>query len=218
MKLNHGNSQSNFYFIEKYKLLKKSDKILEIGSGKGNTLSKLKNKGYKIQGCEVNDNYISFVKKNFNINLKKITSTKLPYKDNSFDLVVSFDVLEHIPDTDLHLKEVHRVLKEGGKYIFSTPNKFLDIPFQIVRFKSFNRYKDFHCSLQSYFSLIKRLEDNGFNYKFYKVPVKTDFMMSKAKKYLGSFFYKVIEFLPIDNLPIPLKTNFYVVAEKNINA
>lgn len=42
--------------------------------------------------------------------------------DNSFDTVVSFQVIEHIKDDALFLKEIHRVLKPGGRAILSTPN------------------------------------------------------------------------------------------------
>lgn len=44
-------------------------------------------------------------------------------EDNSFDTVVSFQVIEHIKDDKNFLKEIHRVLKPGGKAIISTPNK-----------------------------------------------------------------------------------------------
>ncbi len=42
--------------------------------------------------------------------------------DNSFDTVVSFQVIEHIPNDRLFLQEIYRVLKPGGKAIISTPN------------------------------------------------------------------------------------------------
>ena len=43
-------------------------------------------------------------------------------KDNSFDYVVTFQVIEHIEDDQLFVKEIHRVLKPGGKVIITTPN------------------------------------------------------------------------------------------------
>ncbi|MES2733056.1 MAG: methyltransferase domain-containing protein [Bacteroidota bacterium] len=42
--------------------------------------------------------------------------------DNTFDYVVSFQVIEHIEDDNLFVKEIHRVLKPGGKVIITTPN------------------------------------------------------------------------------------------------
>lgn len=42
--------------------------------------------------------------------------------DNSFDVVVSFQVIEHIRDDNFFLKEIYRVLKPGGKALISTPN------------------------------------------------------------------------------------------------
>ena len=59
--------------------------------------------------------------------------TKLPFKSESFDCVVSFQVIEHIePKTALtYLSEIKRVLKNGGIFICSTPNKKLRLlPFQ----------------------------------------------------------------------------------------
>lgn len=45
----------------------------------------------------------------------------LTYKDNSIDLVLTSDTLEHIPDYKLALNEIHRVLKHSGKHIFTIP-------------------------------------------------------------------------------------------------
>jgi len=42
--------------------------------------------------------------------------------DNSFDFVISFQVIEHIRNDDLFMREIHRVLKPGGKALLTTPN------------------------------------------------------------------------------------------------
>jgi SAM-dependent methyltransferase len=47
--------------------------------------------------------------------------TRLTYTDASFDLVVTSDTLEHIPDIDAALGEIHRVLKPGSAHVFSVP-------------------------------------------------------------------------------------------------
>lgn len=47
----------------------------------------------------------------------------LPYPDQSFDSVVSFQVIEHIQDDQFFLKEIHRVLRPGGVILVTTPNR-----------------------------------------------------------------------------------------------
>lgn len=50
----------------------------------------------------------------------------LPLATGIFDLVVSFETVEHLKDDALFIKEVHRALKSGGKLILSTPQAFPD--------------------------------------------------------------------------------------------
>lgn len=47
----------------------------------------------------------------------------LPFEDGYFDLVISYEVLEHVWDEGLALAEINRVLKTGGELIISVPNK-----------------------------------------------------------------------------------------------
>ena len=45
-----------------------------------------------------------------------------PFEDNSFDTIVTFQVIEHVKDDEGFIKEMHRVLKPGGKALITTPN------------------------------------------------------------------------------------------------
>ena len=47
--------------------------------------------------------------------------------DNTYDWIITFQVIEHIENDDLFIKEIHRVLKPGGKVIITTPNKKLSL-------------------------------------------------------------------------------------------
>ncbi|MBQ7155895.1 MAG: class I SAM-dependent methyltransferase [Synergistaceae bacterium] len=52
------------------------------------------------------------------------TDERVPLDDNSADIVTSHMVLEHIANNDFTMREVHRILKPGGKFISAMPNKF----------------------------------------------------------------------------------------------
>jgi ubiquinone/menaquinone biosynthesis C-methylase UbiE len=52
----------------------------------------------------------------------------LPFQTNTFDIVVSFETIEHIPDGDTWIKESWRVLKDDGLLLISTPNRHLTSP------------------------------------------------------------------------------------------
>lgn len=58
---------------------------------------------------------------------KTASAFKLPFRDGEFDMVVMFDVLEHIPKSteDQAMKEIWRVLKTGGELVLSTPFRSL---------------------------------------------------------------------------------------------
>ncbi|MFN6992331.1 MAG: methyltransferase domain-containing protein, partial [Fervidobacterium sp.] len=76
-------------------------------------------------GCGVNPLFKDSVKLDIS-HLKDVIITDLnksfPLKNESFDTVVSMDVIEHLYDVDNFLSEIYRILKNGGKAIISTPN------------------------------------------------------------------------------------------------
>lgn len=106
--------------------------VLDIGCGYGwFEVFSLKNKVKKIYGNEITSEDLSTAIKHvkdkravFEIG----SAIEIPYKDNMFDTVVSWEVLEHIPkNTEAQMfSEVARVLKPGGMFYFSTP--FASIP------------------------------------------------------------------------------------------
>ena len=136
----------------------------------------------------------------------------MPIKDSFFDIVLSFDVLEHIPDVDAHLSEVRRVLKPGGLYLFQTPNKLTNVPFEIIKNRSLTKHKTYHCSLQTFWSLKRLLVAHGFEFRFVKIPVTNEFMEQKVERVLGRAGRCLLRLMNLDRSPVPMRTNFYVIS------
>lgn len=62
------------------------------------------------------------------ITVQDMSITAMDFPDNTFDLVVAFEVVEHVDDLDKALREVCRVLKPGGRFGLTTPNRMF--PFE----------------------------------------------------------------------------------------
>lgn len=215
MKIHRGNFFSNADFVVNSGILSKDHALLEIGSGNGAMVDYLKNLGYNITGTEVTQEYIDFAKEHYSVGLAYVEGDSLTFDDGTFNTVMSFDVFEHIPDSDKHLQEVSRVLKDGGTYIIVTPNKITNIPFEILKEKSFTKYREYHCSLHTYWELKKRLLRNGFEPTFHFVPVINDYFVEKMEKQLGRLLTRLsLSVFRPDSWPIPFRTNFYVEAVK----
>lgn len=112
--------------------LQDGDVILEIGCGNGYYLSLLNRLGmnFKLTGLD-NDKYslaeaVKFMG-NKKVRLIYGFAEKLPFKNKSFDKIVMSEVIEHVRDEKLALKEAFRVLKDGGILTLTTCN--IDYPF-----------------------------------------------------------------------------------------
>lgn len=213
--IHFGNLESNLLFLKHVGLPYEDKTILEIGSGNGGMLKNLYDKGYDIRGVEIDESRILKSKVLFGeLPFSLSTSDVLPFKDNSIDIVLSFDVFEHISDSDRHLQEVNRVLKENGCYLLQTPNKYSNVVFETIRWKSFTEWRESHCSLHSYGQIIDRFGENGFSAEFYNIPIVNHYFKKKVKRYLGTFGLFILKIINLDKLPMNLKTNFYIKAVK----
>jgi len=137
-----GNFEVNISFLCEAVKLDRKLKILEIGSGKGGLINYLQQRGYNIRGIEIDDVKMADGKRLYGqLPLYKMSGDAMGFSDATFDIVLSFDVLEHIPDVNKHLHEVRRVLKPKGHYLLQTPNKWTNAVFETIRWKSFSKWK-----------------------------------------------------------------------------
>jgi ubiquinone/menaquinone biosynthesis C-methylase UbiE len=209
----YGNLAANLRFIDASGLLRRHSEILEIGSGTGALLNRLRTQGHRIQGVDVNGRLIDEGRAWFpDLPVQQVAGTALPFPDQSFDIVMSFDVLEHIPDTDAHLREVRRVLRPGGSYLLQTPNKWTNVVFETIRWRSFTKWRTDHCSLHSLSQLRKRLAAHGFSTQPFAIPVVNQFFRAKVRGQLGWPGLAALAIVNPDRLPLTLRTNLYVAA------
>jgi SAM-dependent methyltransferase len=94
--------------------------VLEIGCGAGGMLDPLAEFG-TVTGIDVAHDYIEFCRQRGHDRVITGSGYELPFKDQSFDMIALFDVIEHIPDDLKVMQEVRRVLRPGGQVFVSVP-------------------------------------------------------------------------------------------------
>jgi SAM-dependent methyltransferase len=99
--------------------------ILEVGAGPSNPTSQYLASLGRLSGVDVDP----AVRSNVHLAEARVLDTdRYPFGDSSFDACVSNYVLEHVANPGSHLREVSRILRPGGVYLFRTPNRYHYIP------------------------------------------------------------------------------------------
>ncbi len=99
----------------------KDSKILDVGCGTGNYTRLFCKNNNQVFGLDIKDHRFKQYAGHFHF--VKYGGKKFPFPDKSFDVVTSFDVIEHIENDNNFVKEIKRVLKTNGKILIATPNK-----------------------------------------------------------------------------------------------
>ena len=94
--------------------------ILDVGCGPGNMFNLLKPFG-TVSGMDFSQDALRLAKDKGYKELQYGKAEEIPYPDEAFDVVVALDIIEHTPDDKKTIADIHRVLKRGGKLVFSLP-------------------------------------------------------------------------------------------------
>jgi len=102
-------------------------KVLDVGCGIGHTtcISKIMRKDIDIYGFDIQKNLIWKRLAEYNVDFLICNTEYSCFEDESFDIVISFGVIEHTKNRNLFIKEIKRILKPGGYFfVFDLPSKY----------------------------------------------------------------------------------------------
>jgi len=166
--------------FEKYK---KTGKILDIGCDVGHFLREAQKRGWEVYGTEYTDEPIKKCRA-YGIHMNKGKLDPTWYNRGMFDIVTSFEVIEHIYNPVEEVRNINMVLREGGLFYLTTPNfnslerYFLKSKYTIIQ------YPD-HLSYYTRNTLNYLLKRNGF--KKSKITT-TGISLSRLKESLNKTY------------------------------
>lgn len=103
----------------------KNKKVLDIASGSGYGTAIIAKNAAHVTGVDISEESVLYAQEHYganNITYLTGDGQSIPCDDESFDVIVSFETIEHVKDYKKFLDECRRVLKKDGLFILSTPN------------------------------------------------------------------------------------------------
>jgi ubiquinone/menaquinone biosynthesis C-methylase UbiE len=104
-------------------------RILEVACGRGGFVRELAQRGARVTGCDFSFAALCMAKTKLaqaggssSATLVHGDAQRMPFADASFDVIVSCETIEHLPDASSAILEMHRVTRPGGQLFLTTPN------------------------------------------------------------------------------------------------
>ncbi len=112
--------------LEKYQQKDTFNAVLNLGSGEGDYDSMIAGYAHKMIGCDINEADVAFAKQ-LNAGVENLSyqienALNLSFPDNTFDLITSMEVIEHVGEPHQMMKEVARIIKDGGYLLITFPS------------------------------------------------------------------------------------------------
>ncbi len=113
--------QSYLRLLDRLEPHRKTGRWLDIGCDVGNLLDEAKKRGWEVYGTEYTENAVLICRqKGITMSLGGVEDCG--FEPNSFDVITSIEVLEHLNAPHPHLKAIHALLRPGGVHYCTTPN------------------------------------------------------------------------------------------------
>lgn len=172
------NYGSNFYcseltikryneILDKMEPFRKTGRLLDIGCGIGFFLDEAKKRGWEVYGTEYSERLIGLLReKGITIHEGQLNSEN--YEEGFFDVVTSFEVIEHINNPISEINQIGKLIRKGGLVYITTPNfnsllrRRLKIQYNVINYPE-------HLSYYTPRTLTKLFNSNGYK----KLKVET---------------------------------------------
>lgn len=156
--------------------LARGKRVLDAGCGAGYGSAELARAGERVVGIDRAPEAIEFARAHYaagNLSFEEASCEALPHADGSFELVVAFEVIEHLENWRGFLQEARRVLAPNGQLVVSTPNKLYYTesrgadganPFHVHEFD----FEEFRAELKAIFPHVSLFLENhveGFTFQ-----------------------------------------------------
>lgn len=154
-------------------------RILELGAGGGFLASRLTESGFtRLALSDLTATSLAALRANApHALLVGADAEQLPFRDAQFDVVISSDVIEHLPEAERHIAEVARVLAAGGRYYLKTPNRVTANAY--YRLRGLHDAYFWHPSMFSPAELRDGFARHGFDMRLLAQPRLTDAQLAK---------------------------------------
>lgn len=104
----------------------KNKKVLDVACGEGYGVHLMASEALSVVGADIDNRTIEHANKKYskdNVQFVQASGQFLPFADDNFDVVISFETIEHVAEQEKLLEEIARVLTRTGLLIISTPNE-----------------------------------------------------------------------------------------------
>jgi len=165
--------------------------------------------GGDVVGADISKEAISYAKNKYiskNLHFIISNAEKLPFKDRNFDIILGFEMIEHLTNPQKFIEEAYRVLKKGGLLIISTPNKSLFSP----NISPLIKYHIREFTLEEFTLLLNKFDHTLFGqHLIFKRALSINSLIALLSNYSDIVFWK-----RICGIMITLSNKFFFTFER----
>jgi SAM-dependent methyltransferase len=183
--------------LARYRLaagLAEGKRVLDAACGEGYGSALLARAGAAtVAGVDIDEPTVQRARERYGLDFQVADIASLPFGDGAFDLVVSFETIEHVPNPEAALAELARVLDPAGLLVISTPNKQESLVPNEFHIREFT-HDEFVALLSERFPAVRLVHQH--NWTTSALLEDADFREQTGDRALDLTFYKVGEGVP----------------------